>query len=1198
MTQPESPVPGGDQLYCLRGFLVWRSDDRCYPTHPSTTASATPSKPASPSVSPSKYSSPSPTASRATSPPSPLCPSTDPGLSITCVKRQTSHDDDCDDGGNPWSGPSCKRSDGGVCTNAFVFCAGGHAYDPQPVAAGTKCLDGEIVDATDPRCACGYDGGGVSPSHTPAPVPSISISKTPAPMPTHGYASASRSPGASPSNSPQASGGARQCCNGPVCCTAQCASTFFMCADGRTYPDQMTAPGTVCWDDGLGGYLIHANDPRCEPTPNACSAHETSVHCVRDAWGSGAWWNTDACTGQQYTCNDGAFYPTRRTDTGVLCHSGTGQLVCSTDDRCRLRDLPCVSADVQANGLPAFTSATAAGTVPIRLALANLLSTLLGTVFTVDQVAADPITPAMGGSGSSSSARRLKSAATIKRALESRHLVAEGAATGHHSHHRHDHHHGAVGSGEGINLAYFTLNQHLSASRFGRSLQAGSYNVYASPVSAAAIPAGPFSSGRDGWAPATAPLADVPVMDLNAVAGTAGIGATMLRIRVFLPADGSADESSAGGRRRLSTAAMISAITAALAPNATTGVSPLTAALSAAGMPYALAPLTAPVVVKPATKASGAPTSGSGATTGSGAGSVATGGDGDTPAAAAEGPPTASIAVGAAIGCVGLALALVAAGLIVRRRRAQAAAGKRGARAGRMGVVTMVSPTATQISVRGAAATAASAQVLQHPRLGRSATIGSAVLAIPGSGGLQAPPLAAYSAAAAGVDDVVFDNVMAIADAAVTAAALAKARSAAQGDAAATPETPVTAPGDKQAETPDLPNKIVGGRISLAVGPAAAAAKAQAAAGSRPLVASPLSKRGSRARLLTRSQTADSASADDVSNDSLPGAISAREGGIDAASALAAAVLASPVSHSRSGASGAPVATRQRASGASAAGIASRLAWASPKSSATAATGSAGGSTVNSRTAFTDDASSTSSGTASDAGGRSVASRSRAASIVSGMSSAAPSSAGASVLTAASGSMSEAASTASSDHTASSVVSGGVSDACSSVTGSSVLSGVSSATGSSSQSRLSRGSVMNARSASTAGGLSAAPSRRSRLFRVAEDDEEDENDDDAGPDCADEAARPTGAVPGRRSRGRDDSPSFDDVDEQSDGSGDERSAIVVTSSEGEEVDGASSLAESVAAAKRAASAPTSLAVDGGIITAQAASSVTKRNGGR
>jgi hypothetical protein len=985
-----------------------------------------------------------------------------------------------------------------------------------------------------------------------------------------------------------------------VCCTAQCASTFFMCADGRTYPDQQTAAGTVCWDDGSGGYLIHATDPRCEPTPNACSAHETSVHCVRDAWGSGAWWNTDACTGQHYTCSDGAFYPTRRTDAGVLCHTGTGQLVCSTDDRCRLRDLPCVSADVQANGLPAFTSATAAGTVPIRLALANLLSTLLGTVFTVDQVAADPITPAMGSAGSSSSSsRRLNSAATIKRALESRHLVAEGSATGHRSHH--GHHHGAAGGGEGINLAYFTLNQHVFPSRTGRSLQAGSYNVYASPVSAAAIPAGPFSSGRDGWAPATAPLPDVPVMDLNAVAGTAGIGATKLRIRVFLPDDGSAEESSGAGRR-LSAAATIAAITAALAPNATTGVSPLTAALAAAGMPYALAPLTAPVVVKPATKASGAPTSGGGAATGSGAGSAAAGGDGGAPAAEAESPPTASIAVGAAIGCVGLALALVAAGLIVRRRRAQAAAGKRSVRGGRMGVVTMVSPTATQISVRGAAATAASAQVLQHPRLGRGATLGSAVLAIPGPGGLQAPPLAAYPAAAASVDDVVFDNVMAIADAAVTAAALAKARSAAQGDAAAAPGTSAATPADKQSNDSDLPNKTAGGRISLAVGPAAAAAKAQEAAGSRPLVASPLSKRGSRARLLAHSQTADSASADDVSNATLPGAISAREGGGDAARAVAAAVLASPVANSRrDGPSATPAATRQRTGGTSAAGMASRLAWASPKSTASTATrsagstaggGAAGGSTVSSRTAFTDDASSTSGSTASDAGGRSMTSRSRAASTVSETSSTAPSTVGASVLTAASGNSSGTASTVSSKHRASSVVSGGVSDASSSV-----LSGVSSATESSSHARPIRGSITNARSSEKSGGMSAGPSRRSRLFRVAEDGEGAE-DDDAGAECAEEAVRPRGEVRGRRSRAGSESPRQDDVEGQSDRSGDEQSASVVSGSEGgsEEIDGASSLAESVAATQRGA--PTSLAVDGGVITATAASSVTKRNGSR
>jgi hypothetical protein len=127
--------------------------------------------------------------------------------------------------------------------------------------------------------------------------------------------------------------------------------------------------------------------------------------------------------------------------------------------------------------------------------------------------------------------------------------------------------------------------------------------------------------------------------------------------------------------------------------------------------------------------------------------------------------------------------------------------------------------------------------------------------------------------------------------------------------------------------------------------------------------------------------------------------------------------------------------------------------------------------------------------------------------------------------------------------------------------------------------------------------MSAGPSRRSRLFRVAEDGEGAE-DDDAGAECAEEAVRPRGEVRGRRSRAGSESPRQDDVEGQSDRSGDEQSASVVSGSEGgsEEIDGASSLAESVAATQRGA--PTSLAVDGGVITATAASSVTKRNGSR
>jgi hypothetical protein len=114
-------------------------------------------------------------------------------------------------------------------------------------------------------------------------------------------------------------------------------------------------------------------------------------------------------------------------------------------------------------------------------------------------------------------------------------------------------------------------------------------------------------------------------------------------------------------------------------------------------------------------------------------------------------------------------------------------------------------------------------------------------------------------------------------------------------------------------------------------------------------------------------------------------------------------------------------------------------------------------------------------------------------------------------------------------------------------------------------------------------------------LRVAEDGEGGDEDEDAGADREDEAARPAGAVHGRPSRAGGESPSYDDEDAHSDRSGDEQSASVVTSSGGEEIDGASALTESVAATQRAV--PTSMAVDGGIITAKAASSVTKRNGG-
>jgi hypothetical protein len=456
-----------------------------------------------------------------------------------------------------------------------------------------------------------------------------------------------------------------------------------MCADGTSYPEQPTAPGTVCLDEGYGGFLVHSNDERCEPTPGACQPHETSVHCVKDTHYA-RWYDSDVCSSQYFTCTDGAFCPTRHTDRGVLCLISTGELVCSTDDRCQKHDHVCVSAEVQAKGLPSFSSSTPGGTVPIRDALAGILSAALDHTFTVDDVAANLV--ASGGvadTGASGSGRRLKNSGANRKLSSGDAAVANGVVAASH-----------------ISPAKFSA-------RYGRSLQAAGYNVYASPISTVA--GGVFSAGGDGWSPATPPLADVPIIDLTVAAGSAGIGTSKLEIKVYLPADAAAS----GAGRRLSADDALAAVNAALTPDAETGLSPLTSALSDAGLPYTVATVTAP---KLATSGSGTPTT----TTGGSGGVTGASTSSDSSSAASSSSAVLPLAIGAAVGGIALVVAAVAVTVFVRRRRAASAAravnspSAPATASAASARPAMLSPTATQIAVRGQAAVVA-AQA-QQPR--------------------------------------------------------------------------------------------------------------------------------------------------------------------------------------------------------------------------------------------------------------------------------------------------------------------------------------------------------------------------------------------------------------------------------------------------------------------------------------------------
>lgn len=371
-----------------------------------------------------------------------------------------------------------------------------------------------------------------------------------------------------------------------------------------------TAPGTVCYDSGNGGQLIHASDPRCAP-PTPCEPHETSITCVPDeewVWGS-LRYDPTKCSTSYTQCIDGQFCAPKPC-AGVLCVLGANVLVSSDSPLCR-RDgddtCPCVSMDVRADGLPSFASSAAGGTAPIREHLATLLTDLTGLTFTVDDISANPILDHSSlPSGSSRRAEAVDAAAQ-----QSTHMA------------------------------------------ISRNLLASSYNVYAPGMSATTTGSGSaggvFTAGTDGWLPATAPITGVPVVDLTAAVGSTGIGSSGLSISISLPVE-------PGTGRRLSGAsadAVSEALTSLLTPDAATGSSALTASLSGAGIPYAVSAVTAPTYVAPSSSSSGSTVSGS-----------STSNDG-----ASGSSNNNAVVFGAAIAGAAAAVVIAAAVVVVVRRR-------------------------------------------------------------------------------------------------------------------------------------------------------------------------------------------------------------------------------------------------------------------------------------------------------------------------------------------------------------------------------------------------------------------------------------------------------------------------------------------------------------------------------------------------
>jgi len=475
-------VPAG--TVCYNDEIVNAPDPRCALAPAS--ASATPGRP-------------SPTASVTRT------PSTTPGIAASSTPTLTSclHLED---------GFYCGSSAGEAAdrlaraaanlTNSFCYdryqqCLAGATYPLQGNPPGTVCWPGttaggaQFLLPSDVRCS----GGSVA---TPSPVV--------------------------------------QCPRDGLFCDEQCSRTFYQCAWGVRYPSQSTAAGTVCYDWGSGGYLIHENDLRCVQPGQWCAANETAVKCYDSATGNST---ATACTSAFYHCRHGQPFFIQDVAQGTQCYAGG--IVHSNDPVCR----PVAPSPVPSPNAADLIGAPAVVLFQLRIAGLSADSAL-----------------------SPSGAGELR--AVIATALG-------GNTTADHVF--------IVGSSD-IGSAF------LPGGDSGRrldALPAGLLDRWGNPVSRnpAVMPGRGLQSSwfpstsedapgtDDAWTPRAPPLSSVAIVAADSAAGHLGAGAAMVTVTVAATSAAAAPD-------------LASRVQAISTPDSVTGVSKLTAAAAAAGLPFVI----------------------------------------------------------------------------------------------------------------------------------------------------------------------------------------------------------------------------------------------------------------------------------------------------------------------------------------------------------------------------------------------------------------------------------------------------------------------------------------------------------------------------------------------------------------------------------------------------------------------------------
>ena len=252
----------------------------------------------------------------------------------------------CSGVGCDYEGIRCSDAYGSVytntCTEYFVQCADGVVTAPRAVANGTRCYNGEQVQAdTCTASTCSYEGVRCTDAAGVKNDDSCTAYYVEC---DNGVETAPR---------PVADG--TRCLKGAMvaassCSGAQCTDSTIVCSDanGVQHTDTCTAYYVECADGAYTAPRPVANGTRClngeQVLASTCSGIECSADAIRCSDANGVVTDTE-CTAYYMECDDGTYTAPRPVANGTRCLDGTLVLPfnCSSSE-CDFTGIKCTDA--------------------------------------------------------------------------------------------------------------------------------------------------------------------------------------------------------------------------------------------------------------------------------------------------------------------------------------------------------------------------------------------------------------------------------------------------------------------------------------------------------------------------------------------------------------------------------------------------------------------------------------------------------------------------------------------------------------------------------------------------------------------------------------------------------------------------------------------------------------------------------------